>query len=145
MVAGKRIPLPSSRPHKRKATYLEDSSPPLQEPVHSTPEKRKRGKTKAITSCERCRHAHIKCVSRGPGEPCENCAKRSTCTCSFTREQPSNEAAMNQKPGQEETREDSLQAQELRIVAATVLAYLEKQLCQPRSIVGSIKSSSTPM
>ncbi|KAI1206702.1 uncharacterized protein F4807DRAFT_437959 [Annulohypoxylon truncatum] len=85
MTAKKRVPLPNSRPHKRKHACLADSSPPTEDPAKSDPAKRKRGKTKAITSCERCRHAHIKCVARGPREPCENCAKRSISTCSFTQ------------------------------------------------------------
>ncbi|KAI2464335.1 hypothetical protein F4781DRAFT_436537 [Annulohypoxylon bovei var. microspora] len=125
MAANKRVPLPSSQPLKRKFVCLTSSSSPTEEPTQPKSAKRKRGKTKAITSCERCRHAHIKCVSRGPGEACENCAKRSINTCSLT--QSPNKEVVSSTIDKGDIQEDCLQIQELQMAAAAALAYLEKQ------------------
>ncbi|KAI1760591.1 hypothetical protein GGR53DRAFT_509197 [Hypoxylon sp. FL1150] len=84
MAKTKRVPLPSSRRlvEKQKPLNHTDLELTTEDVPHPQRSKRKPRKTKAITSCERCRHAHIKCVGNGAGEPCENCAKRGVQTCS---------------------------------------------------------------
>ncbi|KAI2611893.1 hypothetical protein GGR54DRAFT_617184 [Hypoxylon sp. NC1633] len=119
MASKKRVPLPSTRPRKHKSTHQASTLKTAPDPTISNVGKRKRGRTKAVTSCERCRQAHIKCVSRGPGEPCENCAKRSIQTCTFAR--PSSESGSKK----EDAITYSAHDQELQGLATSALAYME--------------------
>ncbi|OTA97590.1 hypothetical protein M434DRAFT_26619 [Hypoxylon sp. CO27-5] len=128
MARSKRTPLPS---RQRRSLLPLSSLPAMEELVEPKPAKRKRGKSKAITSCERCRYAHIKCVSRGSGEPCENCAKRSIRTCSFT--QSPNKAGVTSTINTKPNDSHSLQIQQLQIIAISVLAYIDGQPSQTSS------------
>ncbi|KAI0384470.1 hypothetical protein F5Y04DRAFT_293335 [Hypomontagnella monticulosa] len=126
MAVNKRIPLPTSRPRKQKPPDSPATPPVAEELAKSLPAKRKRGKVKAITSCERCRQAHIKCVSRGPGESCQNCAKRSISTCSFTKF--SHKTDGGSTANKDGTDSYSPQAQRLQAIAASAVEYMERQL-----------------
>lgn len=125
MINKKRVPLPNYYPRKHQSANYADTSPTTEEQVTSIPTKRKRRKTKAITSCERCRHAHIKCVSRGPGESCENCAKRAIQPCSFT--QPHDEMSAKPAVKEKELGLHSPQVRHLQFLAASAIAYMEEQ------------------
>lgn len=166
MTRSKRVPLPSlpRSQEKQKPLHHTDRKPSTEEAPQ--PRKRKTRKTKAITSCERCRHAHIKCVGNGAGEPCENCAKRGIQTCSHVYSNRDPDADSNLKLGNASnldtgvrpnhdsvvkpsyslsdnssddrvadtivvktvTNSYSTQNQQLQILAASALAYMEENL-----------------
>lgn len=121
-----RIPLPDHPPCRNKSMSSTSSQPTRKEQVKQLPQKRKRGRSKAITSCERCRQAHIKCVSQGPGEPCVNCAKRSTRACSFM--QRLSETDLNPPIHQKELALQLSLDHKLQVLATSALAYMERQL-----------------
>ncbi|KAI1464571.1 uncharacterized protein F4812DRAFT_467160 [Daldinia caldariorum] len=127
MATKRRIPLPDLPPHRTRCMSSISIQPTSKNEVQSFPQKRKRGRSKAITSCERCRQAHIKCVSQGQGEPCVNCAKRSTRVCSFMQHLPGKSdlnSPMDQKSHSAQHPEDH----QLQTLAASALAYMEKGL-----------------
>ncbi|KAI5867553.1 hypothetical protein GGS23DRAFT_592858 [Durotheca rogersii] len=85
--------------------------PPSPSPSPSPPPKpRRKGRTKAITSCERCRRAHIKCVGRGGGSTgaaCETCARRGAAhACSFVARPAPRDAAPRREPEHDEEDEE---------------------------------------
>ncbi|KAI0008314.1 hypothetical protein F4779DRAFT_456431 [Xylariaceae sp. FL0662B] len=94
--------------------------------VKEKPAIRRRGKTKGITSCERCRNAHIKCVSNGAGVPCENCAKKSSRICSFTQSN-ADKKRVDSAAARADIHPPSPHSRHLKGLAAAVLAYMRMQ------------------
>ncbi|KAI1804821.1 hypothetical protein F4811DRAFT_260932 [Daldinia bambusicola] len=127
MATKRRIPLPDRPPHRTRCMSPISLQPTSQSQIQSFPPKRKRGRSKAITSCERCRQAHVKCVSQGLGEPCVNCAKRPTRVCSFTQ-QPLNKSDLNSSMHQTVYPAPQPAGQQLKALAASALAYMESGL-----------------
>ncbi|KAL7621065.1 hypothetical protein AAE478_008377 [Parahypoxylon ruwenzoriense] len=107
MTTKKRVPLPAY-PRKQGAKIPTDSSPTIGEKAKSEPAKRKKGRTKAITSCERCRRSHI----------------------NFTR--LSNGTAASSVDGIKEISPSSAQGQKLQALAASALAYVEAHMLEER-------------
>ncbi|KAI0847675.1 hypothetical protein F5Y00DRAFT_271012 [Daldinia vernicosa] len=126
MAVKKRVPLPDHPPCRRRSMSATGPQPTRKEQAKQLPQKRKRGRSKAITSCERCRQAHIKCVSQGLGEPCVNCAKRSTRACSFM--QRLSETDLNPPADQKEHPLQLPLDHKLQVLATSALAYMERQL-----------------
>ncbi|OTB16986.1 hypothetical protein K445DRAFT_21177 [Daldinia sp. EC12] len=134
-----RTPLPDRPRGGSGNTSHKGIQPPNNTQAEPSPQKRKKGRSKAITSCERCRQAHTKCVSQGPGAPCVNCAKRSARVCSFTQPLPNSD--LNTSTDQKNHSTQLPQAHKLQVLATVALSYMENELL--RSKVDATKMSSS--